>query len=174
MTVAVDLIAHALTVSFLASPALPWNPQDLHHWCVPVGRETERRLLADAVQTAMRGEAAVLQVVGDAGIGKTHLLDRLTDARAVPRGFRVLRTTAIQGEAELPYAGLHSLIGPVQHLLPRLPNDQHRALSVALGVSAGEAGGDLLLGAAFLQLLVARVRDILPSSGGRRRPAVAR
>jgi hypothetical protein len=70
------------------------------------------------------------------GIGKSTLLraavERATDAR-----FRVLTTTGVEAEADLPYAGLHDVLRPIQHATIGLPEAQRAALSTAFGIEIG-------------------------------------
>ena len=114
-----------------------------------VGRSAERsrlyRLLADAKQG--RGRAVVLR--GEAGIGKTALLEYAAD---IAQGFRVLRVAGVESEAEIPFAGLQLMLAPFADRLDDLSELQAGALRGALGSTA--AGGDgLLVGAATLALL---------------------
>ena len=92
----------------------------------------------------------MLQLVGDAGAGKSRLLQDLVVGA---HDMLVLRGEGVPSEMDLPFACLQSLIHPVRDLLPRLPSDQSRALSVALGMTGGDSGGDLVLRTAFLRLL---------------------
>ena len=54
---------------------------------------------------------------------------------------------------ELPFAGLHQLCSPMLAQLGALPEPQQRALSVALGLSSGDAPDRFLVGLAVLGLL---------------------
>ncbi|GAA4063757.1 LuxR family transcriptional regulator [Nonomuraea soli] len=133
------------------------------------GRSAEQAridgLLAGAVAESSSG---CLVVRGDPGIGKTALLDY---ADAVAEGVRILRCTAVESEAELPFAGLHLLLRPVMGYAGRLPPRQGAALRGAFGLGAGHrgaapdevAGDPLLVGLAVLTLLseVAEERPLL-------------
>jgi DNA-binding CsgD family transcriptional regulator/tetratricopeptide (TPR) repeat protein len=92
----------------------------------------------------------VLVVRGEAGVGKSALLDHLAGRAA---GCRVARAAGVESEMELPFAGLHQLCGPMLHRLGSLPGPQRDALSVALGVRAGDAPDRYLVGLAVLSLL---------------------
>ncbi len=89
------------------------------------------------------GESAVLVLRGEAGIGKTALLqyaaDRATDCR-------VLRIAGVESELELPFAALHQLCAPLLGDLGALPEPQEQALRVALGLAAGRGPGPLRRG----------------------------
>ena len=66
-----------------------------------VGRETERRRLDDAVERARGGDGSLVLVAGEAGVGKTSLVD----AVAADSGALVLRGVASHG-ATAPYGPL--------------------------------------------------------------------
>jgi DNA-binding CsgD family transcriptional regulator len=92
----------------------------------------------------------VLVVRGEAGVGKTALLDYL-DERA--SGCRVVRAAGVESEMEIAFAGLHQLCAPMLGSLARLPGPQRDALSTAFGLSAWEAPDRFLVGLAVLGLL---------------------
>jgi DNA-binding CsgD family transcriptional regulator len=87
---------------------------------------------------------------GEAGAGKTALLDYLSDSA---KGFRVLRAAGVESEMELPFAILHQLCAPMLDLLGRLPEPQRDALSIVFGRSTGPRPGPLLVGLAVLSLI---------------------
>jgi hypothetical protein len=99
------------------------------------GRETEQARLAAVIDAAAAGHSASLVVSGEAGVGKSALLDDLLTRTP---GFLVLRAQGLESEAPLAFAGLHQLLAPVLPLLERLPPPQTRALRVALGQEEGE------------------------------------
>ena len=71
-------------------------------WGAFVGREREMGQLKERLADAFSGLGSVVMVVGDAGIGKTRLLQEFaTYARL--RGAQVLWGAAYEGEARLPY-----------------------------------------------------------------------
>ena len=92
----------------------------------------------------------MLVVCGEAGIGKTALLDHLAGRAS---GCRVARATGVQSEMELPFAGLHQLCAPMLDRAERLPVPQREALRTAFGLSAGPAPDRFLVGLAVLGLL---------------------
>jgi DNA-binding CsgD family transcriptional regulator/tetratricopeptide (TPR) repeat protein len=115
-----------------------------------LGRQRERKVL-DALLTAARGgEGGVLVVHGEPGVGKTALLEW-----AVETGpeFRVIRTSGVEGEMELPFAALQQLCAPILELRERLPQPQCDGLAVALGLGAGQVPNPFLVGLAVLGLL---------------------
>jgi DNA-binding NarL/FixJ family response regulator len=119
---------------------------------VLVGRERElERLLALVNGIHDHGGALVLR--GEAGIGKSALL-AAASARARGQGVSVFRTTAVESETRLPFAGLHELLLPFLGRLDGLPDVQRHALEMALGLAPREAGPDVfLIGLATLGLL---------------------
>ena len=92
------------------------------------GRSEERARIVTLLQGARRGHAGVLVIRGEAGIGKHALLQ---DAAEQADGFRQLRCAGIEAEVELPFAGLHQLLGPVLDRLDRLPAPQAQGLQAA-------------------------------------------
>ena len=89
-------------------------------------------------------------VRGEAGVGKTALLDYLAERAD---GFRIARAVGIESEMELAYAGLHQLCAPLLDGLEDLPAPQRDALSTAFGISAGEPPDRFLVGLAVLSLV---------------------
>jgi len=115
-----------------------------------LGRDEEQARLAGALDAARRGRSRVLVVQGEAGIGKTTLLDGVG---AMATDCTVLWVSGCESEQELTYATLHQLLGP---LLPRyveLPDPQRRALGAAFGLLDGLPVDRFLLGLAVLSLL---------------------
>jgi DNA-binding CsgD family transcriptional regulator len=121
-----------------------------------VGRQREVAALARLLETARGGRGAVLVVHGDAGVGKTTLLEHLVEAAA---DFRVVRTAGAQGEDELDYAALQRLCSPVLELSEHLPDPQREALEVAFGRSSGPVPSPFLVGLAILSLLSEAAAD---------------
>jgi DNA-binding CsgD family transcriptional regulator len=114
------------------------------------GRRAECDALERLAKAAAAGESRVLVVHGEAGVGKTALLDHLAGRAA---GCRVTRASGVESEMELAFAGLHQLCTPVMDCLDTLPAPQRDALRTAFGVSAGPAPDRFLIGLAVLCLL---------------------
>src|SRR5690242_422945 len=112
----------------------------------------ERAALGQLAEAVQAGESRVLVVRGDAGVGKTALLDHLA-GQASDSGCRVARATGVQSEMELAFAGLHQLCAPVLRRADRLPEPQRDALRIVLGIAAGPAPDRFLVGLAVLSLL---------------------
>ncbi|MER5394783.1 LuxR C-terminal-related transcriptional regulator, partial [Saccharopolyspora sp. NPDC002686] len=87
---------------------------------------------------------------GEPGIGKTALLEH---AASAADGLRIVRSTGIESEAHLPFAGLHLLLRPALDGTDALPSPQARALRGAFGLSPAEPGDRMLVGLAVLSLL---------------------
>jgi DNA-binding CsgD family transcriptional regulator len=116
---------------------------------VLVGRDSERRLIEALLTDARRGRSGVLVVRGEAGIGKTALLQEAV----ATSGVKVLRCTGVEAERELPFAGLHQLLRPCLTLVERLPAPQASALRGAFGLSEERVADQLLVSLATLSLL---------------------
>ena len=91
-----------------------------------IGREAELARVERVLEIAGTGGSDVLVLRGQPGIGKAALL-RAAIERA--DGMTVLRTRGLEGEAELPFAGLAELCGPALALRERLPAAQAAALA---------------------------------------------
>jgi DNA-binding CsgD family transcriptional regulator len=114
------------------------------------GRSTERVQLDRLLEAIHAGQSAMLVLRGEAGIGKTALLEYAVE-RA--EGCRVLRAVGVESEMELPFAGLHQLCAPLLDGLERLPPPQREALGIAFGLSSGTRPDRFLVGLALLSLL---------------------
>src|SRR3954468_948086 len=117
-------------------------------------RRAECAALEQVLQRTRLGESAVLVLRGEAGIGKTALLEFLAE-RAT--GFRVARAVGVQSEMELPFAGLHHLCAPMLDGTGTLPAPQREALQVAFGLEDGSSPDRFLVALAVLSLLAETV-----------------
>jgi DNA-binding CsgD family transcriptional regulator len=115
-----------------------------------IGRETELAGLGRLLDAAREGRSGALLLRGEAGIGKTALLAHAAEAAS---GFRVMRATGIESEAELPYATLHQLLRPLEDRIDQLAEPQARALRGALGLGLGQEADRFLVGVGTLTLL---------------------
>jgi DNA-binding CsgD family transcriptional regulator len=114
------------------------------------GRRAECAALDRLVASARVGESQVLVLRGEAGIGKTALLEYLETRTS---GCRIARAAGVESEMELAYAGLHQLSAPMLDRVERLPVPQRETLRTALGISAGPPPDRFLVGLAVLSLL---------------------
>ena len=115
-----------------------------------LGRKPECERLDDLLRTVRDGESEALVIRGEAGIGKTALLDYCARQAA---DCRLVQIAGIESESELPFAGLHQLCEPVLDNLDKLSEPQKRALQVAFGLTSGSAPDPFVLGLAVLSLL---------------------
>ncbi len=120
------------------------------------GRGDEMSMLAGLVAAVRAGESRVLVVRGEAGVGKTALLDYLAGQAA---GCRVVHAAGVQSEMELAFAGLHQLLAPMLDRLEQLPVPQREALRTVFGISAGPAPDRFLVALAVLGLLSEVARE---------------
>ena len=119
-------------------------------------RTSERDALDRLVESALSGRSAVLVIRGEAGAGKTALLQYAVRRAS---GCRVAEIAGVEAERELPFSGLHQLCAPMLAQLDALPEHQAAALRVALGLAAGEAPDRFLVALAALGLLSASAED---------------
>ena len=121
-----------------------------------IGREPERTALKRLLDGARIGRSGVLVLRGDAGVGKTALVQFAVEAAA---GFRIAEAVGIESEMELPFATLHQLCRPMLDGIERLPAPQRDALGTAFGLTAGSAPEAFLVGLAVLSLVAAMAEE---------------
>jgi DNA-binding CsgD family transcriptional regulator len=116
-----------------------------------VSRAAELSRLDDLVTALAGGEGSALVVRGEAGIGKTTLLETL----AVRSGnaVTVIRTCGAETEAELTFSALADLLDPVLGELTALPEPQAAALMGALALGPPAPGDRLAVCVATLGVL---------------------
>ncbi|MGZ4239719.1 MAG: AAA family ATPase, partial [Solirubrobacteraceae bacterium] len=124
------------------------------------GRASECVVLDELIGDVRGGESRSLVVRGEAGIGKTALLEYLIVSAS---DLTVIRAVGVESEMELAYASLHQLCGPLLGRLERLPAPQREALEIVFGLSAGAVPDRFLVGLAVLSLLseAAEARPLL-------------
>src|SRR3984885_6973536 len=120
-----------------------------------IGRDPEPRLIESLLEDALGGTSAALLIRGEAGIGKTAVLEHASRSSDL----RTLRCTGVESEHEIPLAGLEQLLRPLRGLVDRLPAPQTAALRSALGMSDDRVEDRLLLGLATLNLLAEATTD---------------
>jgi DNA-binding CsgD family transcriptional regulator len=125
-----------------------------------LGRRRECAALDRLVTDVRAGSSRALVVRGEAGVGKSALLDYLARRAS---GCTVARAAGVESEMELAFAGLQQLCTPFLARLEDLPGPQRDALSTAFGLCAGAAPDRFLVGLAVLSLL---------SQAAEERPAV--
>src|SRR6202453_4067389 len=123
-----------------------------------LGRGAETAAIAALLAGGRGGRSGAMVVLGEAGIGKSALLDEAAH-QAAAAGIVVLRGTGIETEAELPFAGLPLLLRPLLDRVQALPARQAEALSRAFflaepgGAKGADGEGRFLVGLAVLSLL---------------------
>ena len=125
-------------------PSLDTPARELH------GRHAECQALDRLVMSARAGQSRALVIRGEAGVGKTALLEFLAERGS---DCRIARAAGVESETELAFAGLHQLCAPFLDQLSRLPDPQRDALSTAFGLSAGDPPDRFRVGLAVLSLL---------------------
>jgi DNA-binding CsgD family transcriptional regulator len=125
-----------------------------------LGRASECAVIDRLLEEVRAGRSGALVVRGEAGVGKTALLQYATDAAS---DLRVVRAVGVESEMELAFAALHQLCAPMLDGLDRLPGPQRDALATTFGFSAGAVPNRFLVGLAVLGLLseVAEERPLL-------------
>ncbi|MFD3400103.1 ATP-binding protein [Kribbella sp. NPDC058693] len=119
-------------------------------------RQAEREVIAEFLRAVRTGAGRALVVRGEPGVGKSALLDHLTESAS---GCRVARAAGVESEMELAYAGLHQLLTPMLQRVEGLPGPQRAALRTAFGLSDGAPPDRFLVGLATLSLLSELAED---------------
>jgi predicted ATPase len=115
------------------------------------GRGPERQRIEQLVGDLINGIPGLLVIRGEAGVGKSVLLNHA--ARAAGDAVQVLRAFGIESEAELPFGALHQLVHPLLDHLGDLPEPQATALSGAFGLTPAQDVDRMLVGLGTLTLL---------------------
>jgi DNA-binding CsgD family transcriptional regulator len=124
------------------------------------GRATECALLDGLIAAVLRGESRSLVLTGEAGIGKTALLDYLVRSATA---MTTVAAAGVESEMALAFATLHQLCSPLLDRLERLPPPQRESLEVVFGERAGAPPDRFLVALATLSLFseAAEERPIL-------------
>jgi DNA-binding CsgD family transcriptional regulator len=115
-----------------------------------LGRRRECAALDQVLASVRVADSRVLVLRGEAGIGKTALLNYVLERAS---GCRTARAVGVESEMELAFAGLHQLCAPFLDRLDRLPEPQRNALGTAFGLQGGDSPDRFLVGLAVLSLL---------------------
>ncbi|MGH2591019.1 MAG: AAA family ATPase, partial [Actinomycetota bacterium] len=94
-------------------------------------------------------------VLGDAGVGKTTLLDVTSDAA----GLRTLRAAGLEAESNLPFSALAELTERLLEGISALPGPQAAAIEGALALAPPAASDRFAVCAGFLGLLANAARE---------------
>jgi DNA-binding CsgD family transcriptional regulator len=116
------------------------------------GRDSECETLRGLISTVRSGSCQVLVLRGEAGVGKTALLEYTSELAS---DFRCVQVAGVQSDMELAFAGLQQLCAPLMDHLDDLPEPQREALNVAFGRGVGDIPDRFLVGLAVLSLMAA-------------------
>jgi DNA-binding CsgD family transcriptional regulator len=114
------------------------------------GRRIECEALDRLLPRVRAGESSVQVLRGEAGVGKTALLEYVAEQAS---DCRIDRVAGVESEMELAFAGLHQLCAPMLGELDGLPGPQRDALRAAFGLQDGAAPDRFLVALAVLSLL---------------------
>jgi AAA ATPase domain len=121
-----------------------------------LNREAERAALDGLLEDLRSGRGRALVMRGEAGVGKSALLEYAAGAAA---GMRVTRAAGVESEMELAFASVHQLCAPVLDRMKGLPGPQRDALEIAFGLRMGGAPDRFLVGLAVLTLMAEAAED---------------
>ncbi|XVU25359.1 AAA family ATPase [Actinoplanes sp. CA-054009] len=121
-----------------------------------LGRRREREALDGLLRDVGDGRSRVLALQGEAGVGKSALLDYLVERAGHSR---VVRAAGVELESDIAYSALQQLCAPLLPHLGKLPDVQGAALSTAFGLTSGTPPEMLLLGMAVLGLFSEAAAD---------------
>ncbi|MFJ1969054.1 AAA family ATPase [Streptomyces sp. NPDC087903] len=122
-----------------------------------VGRTAEREAIGQLLDAVREGLSGVLVLVGEAGIGKTRLLEH---AAAQASDIALTKLVGVEAEQLLGYGALHRLLRPHLHRVDRLPGRQQDALNAAFGLADASHSDRYLVGLATLTLLSAAASEL--------------
>jgi DNA-binding CsgD family transcriptional regulator len=119
---------------------------------VLVGRSKEREVLSGLLARVAEGLSGALVLRGEAGIGKTVLLDEVIES-AREAEMRTVRLTGVESETQLGYAGLHLFLLPFADHIEKLPAPQRKALQSTFGLIEAAQPNRFLVALGVLTLL---------------------
>ncbi|GLI01036.1 transcriptional regulator [Phytohabitans aurantiacus] len=114
------------------------------------GRTDETHRIDELLTAARQGHSGVLVLRGEAGIGKTALLEYAIGAAP---DMRICSIRGWEPERELAFAGLAQFVLPHRHRLDDLPPAQSRALRGAVALGPAESADRFSVYVATLGLL---------------------
>jgi DNA-binding NarL/FixJ family response regulator len=123
------------------------------------GRGRDRGQIDQLLAEAQNQRSGALVVRGEAGIGKSALLEY---AAASADGFCVLRGAGVETESELPFAALHQVLHPVLEHAAEIPDRQRVALLGAFGQGPAVGAEDRFLVSLAVLSLLAEIAEAGP------------
>jgi DNA-binding CsgD family transcriptional regulator/tetratricopeptide (TPR) repeat protein len=121
-----------------------------------LGRSEEQRAIGDVLAAVRAGGSGALVLTGDAGMGKSTLLDHVVESAT---DFRVARISGVESETEFGFAALQRLFIPFMDTFDQLPRPQREALGSAFGLVDGPPPDRFLVGLAALTQLAAAAEE---------------
>lgn len=115
-----------------------------------VGREVEEHLI-DTLVSGAAGDGALV-FAGEPGAGKTALLN-VAEQAAAAAGFQVIRTTGVEFDADVSFAGLSEIFRGASGTFTELSPTHRDALRVVLGLGQGAVPSTLMIANATLSAL---------------------
>ncbi|MGW1270252.1 AAA family ATPase, partial [Streptomyces sp. NPDC002491] len=115
-----------------------------------VGRHAERESIGRLLESVRDGFSGVLVLTGDAGVGKSRLLEYAAESA---EDLTVVRLVGVEAETRLGYGALHRLLRPCLGRLSALPQRQRDALNAAFGLTDAAPSDRHLVALAALTLL---------------------
>src|SRR5262249_39390098 len=103
--------------------------------------------LDDLLRDLRSGRGRAVMMRGEAGVGKTTLLEYTVAAAG---DMRVIRAAGVESEMELAFASLHLLCVPLLDRLQALPDPQRDALEVAFALREGATPDRFMVSLAVL------------------------
>src|ERR1700722_4268620 len=132
-------------------------PESHRSWSAPLratsgllDRVSERQAIEDFVSAVEDGLGRAIVLHGDAGMGKTRLLEHAVDFAP---NIRSVWISGVEAERDLGFAALHRLLRPFLARRSQLPGPQHDALGSAFGLQTDMPAGRFMVGLACLTLL---------------------
>jgi hypothetical protein len=132
-------------------------PQSDRYWGVATSetsalldRVGERKVIEDPLSAVEDGFGRALVLHGDAGMGKTRLLEHAVEAAP---NLRMVWISGPEAERDLGFAALHRLLRPYLARRSRLPGPQRDALGSAFGLQMDSPADRFMVGLACLTLL---------------------
>jgi DNA-binding CsgD family transcriptional regulator len=108
-----------------------------------LGRETELAVIDDLIDRVRGGRGGALVIRGEAGVGKTALLDAFEERAD---GATILRAGGFESEGELAFAAVHRMCADMlEGGIDELPGPQGAAVKVAFGLSEADRPPDPFL-----------------------------
>jgi DNA-binding CsgD family transcriptional regulator len=120
------------------------------------GRGRELARIDEILDAAREGRSGAFVIRGEAGIGKTALLEAAVERAG---DLRVLRALGVESEVEIAFSGLHELVRPILPMLGELPPRQAIGLRAALAIGDDEPGERLAVFGGTLSLLASAAEE---------------